>query len=150
MTRLRFKNCLCLDESGRCYVSSQVKANESNDSGYIHGRFYSEEPWSIDEEILYQSANAEEQGMNTNDINFDQSTVEYSSDNSEVDFSSHHQDRCLPHFLPDAPGWGELFDLQNQVFYAINANIQWLYALLICLPSQPSPVPFFLQEGWTK
>ncbi|XP_071930933.1 protein DWD HYPERSENSITIVE TO UV-B 1 isoform X1 [Coffea arabica] len=114
LTRLRFQNCLCLDESGRCCVSSQGKANESNDSGYIHGRFYSEEPWSIDEEILYQSANAEEQGMNTNDINFDQSTVEYSSDNSEVDFSSHHQDRCLPHFLPDASGWGELFDLQNQ------------------------------------
>lgn len=114
LTQLRFQNCLCLDESGRCCVSPQGKANESNASGYIRSRFYSEEPSSTDEEILYQSSNAEEQVVNTDDINFDQSTMEYSSDNSEFDFSSHHQDRTLAHFLPDAPGWDELFDLQNQ------------------------------------
>ncbi|KAL3538826.1 hypothetical protein ACH5RR_002192 [Cinchona calisaya] len=115
LTELRFQNCVCWDESGRYCVSSQREVNDSIGSSHLDGRLHAEAPLSVDDEILYQSSNAEEQGMNTNDINFDQSTVEYSSDCSEVDFSSHHQDFSLAEFLPDVPsGWNEFFDLQNQ------------------------------------
>lgn len=113
LTELRFQNCLCLDISGRCTSSSGEKTHRGIYLGPLDGGVYAEELVS-NNEVTDQHLNAEEEDIIIDDINFDQSTWEYSSDDSEVDFSSNHQDGGMDD-IPDSSSWNELVNLQHQV-----------------------------------
>ncbi|KAL0334931.1 UNVERIFIED_CONTAM: hypothetical protein Sradi_4705000 [Sesamum radiatum] len=69
--------------------------------------------------LLYAVLNIDDEDMNDYDIVQDvRSTNEDSSDDSEVDFSSHHQDFGSTEHLPDISlGWHELADLQNEISF---------------------------------
>lgn len=110
LTELRFQNCLCLDISGSCSSSSGEKAHRGKYLGPLDGA----EELVSNSEVIDLHLNAEEEDIIIDDINFDQSTWEYSSDDSEVDFSSHHPDSGMNE-MPDTSSWHELVNLQHQV-----------------------------------
>lgn len=112
LTELCFQNCLYLDLSGSCSSSSGEKAHRGIYLGHLDGGQYTEDLVS-NNEVIDQNLNAEEEDIIIDDINFDQSTWEYSSDDSEVDFSSRHQDSSMDE-IPDTSSWHELVNLQRQ------------------------------------
>lgn len=126
LTELRFQNCLCWNASGSCSSSSGRKAHGT----LTDSRRYTDGSISNDEVVFDQNLNAEEEDIDIDDINFDQSTLEYSSDDSEVDFSSHHQDFNMVELLPATPSLHEMLDLEYQVFILPSLYSFWLWVTL--------------------
>ncbi|OVA00996.1 WD40 repeat [Macleaya cordata] len=130
LVELRFQNCLCCSDTAPCPASSNDEANylAGDDSGLEHLDMY---PYpktrSITTEDLLsqnlQSSFREETIRNSyfvdNLVSHAplQSTTEDSSDDSEVDFSSHQRrvglEELLSNVHPELGGWAEL---ENEVF----------------------------------
>ncbi|XP_011088178.1 uncharacterized protein LOC105169483 [Sesamum indicum] len=119
LVELRFQNCLYCTEVGYSSASSGNKASEGIGSGCSDLGLYIELPSPSDEIFPHLQLNIDDEDMNDYDIVQDvRSTNEDSSDDSEVDFSSHHQDFGSTELLPDIPlGWHELADLQNEISF---------------------------------
>ncbi|KAK4401723.1 hypothetical protein Sango_0913000 [Sesamum angolense] len=116
LVELRFQNCLYCTEVGYSSASSGNKSSEGIGSGCSDLGLYVELPSPSDEFFPHLQLNIDDEDMHDYDIVQDvRSTNEDSSDDSEVDFSSHHQDFGSTELLPDIPlGWHELADLQNE------------------------------------
>lgn len=108
LVELRFQKCLCCDDTGPCPASLGRKGTDlvQMDSDTRVGA-----PSSFDEDY-YHYLNTEEVDM------FDEveSTYEYSSDDSEVDFTNHSREPSLLRGYSNVThGWNGLVDLQTEV-----------------------------------
>ncbi|KAI3445915.1 hypothetical protein Pfo_002580 [Paulownia fortunei] len=116
LVELRFQNCLYCSDVGYSPASS---GNEGIGSGHTDLGLHIELPSPSDEVFPHLQLNIDDEDMNNYDIVQDvRSTNEDSSEDSEVDFSGHHQDFNSMELLPDIPlAWDELVDLQNEISF---------------------------------
>lgn len=114
LVELRFQNCLYCSDVG---CSSASSGNEGIVSGHTELGVYIELPSPSDEVFPHLQLNIDDEDLDDYDIAPDiRSTNEDCSDDSEVDFSDHHQDFGSGELLPDIPlAWSELADLENEV-----------------------------------
>ncbi|KAA8545799.1 hypothetical protein F0562_020750 [Nyssa sinensis] len=119
LVELRFQNCMCCDDTGPCPASSGEK---STDAGQLDGGLHNDALSFDSEEIPNQFSNTEEVlrnlfSLNNYDMNDEvESRSEYSSDDSEVDFSNRHHEFSLVELLSDEiPGWN---GLQNEMIFS--------------------------------
>lgn len=111
LVELRFQNCLYIRDEDHSPTSS---GNESNRGAGSGGIIFENYGGDILPDI---GLNSEDEDMSDHNIFRDvRNTDDGSSDDSEVDFSSQHQDFYRAEVLPDTPlGWEELTDLENEV-----------------------------------
>ncbi|RZC45181.1 hypothetical protein C5167_038121 [Papaver somniferum] len=115
LVELRFQNCLCCNDTASCPTSTIDEANYL--SGDVSGSDHLD---SLSQELRY----SRREGMLSNSyfvhslVNhaLQESATEDSSDDSEVDFSSHQQRTGLEELLSDVlPELGEWAELENEV-----------------------------------
>ena len=130
LAELRFQNCLCCYDTGPCPVSSGGKANDRTYSVQPQRGPLIEAP-SVDGWILgNQNSTAQEAFQEFflhNNVIMNpefQNTTEDSSDDSEVDFSTHQQEFGLVELLSNA------VDLQSEVNHMV-LPIRLVYGVIL-------------------
>ena len=130
LVELRFQNCLCRYDTGPCPVSSAGKANDITYSVQPQKSSLIEAP-SLDGWILgNQNSSANEAFRELflrNNIIMNpefQNTTEDSSDDSEVDFSTHQQEFGLVELLSNA------VDLQSEVNHIV-LPVRLVYGVIL-------------------
>ncbi|KAK6159244.1 hypothetical protein DH2020_006558 [Rehmannia glutinosa] len=115
LVELRFQNCLCSSDMG---YSPASFGNEGIGSGHTDLGLHLELPSPGDEGFPHLQLILDDEDINDYDIVQDvRSTNEDSSDDSEVDFSSHRQDISSMELLPDITLAWELDDLENEISF---------------------------------
>ncbi|KAF8410159.1 hypothetical protein HHK36_002681 [Tetracentron sinense] len=125
LLELRFQNCLCCNDTGPCPASSSEKANflvcDKSGSRQVDGYPYTGSPTINSGNPTFQNSGTEETFGNLfpfNDLIMTrelQSTTEDSSDDSEVDFSSHQWRKSLELLSNVYPVLNGQPDLRNEV-----------------------------------
>lgn len=119
LVELRFQKCLCCDDTGPCPASSVREGDKKTDSSQLDICPDIEAPTGF----AIQGSHTEDALRNLFSFTsgFMNSEVQSpsdddSSDDSEVDFSSHQQEIGLDGLLDNAiNGWNEPVDTQNEV-----------------------------------
>ncbi|PIN01343.1 Protein phosphatase 1, regulatory subunit [Handroanthus impetiginosus] len=119
LVELRFQNCLYCRDVGYSTASSGNEINEGYGSSHTDLGLHIELPSPSAEVYPQLQRSIYDEDMNDYDIFQDvRSTNEDSSDDSEVDFSGHHQDLSSIELLLDVRlGWDELADLQDEISF---------------------------------
>ncbi|XP_057964053.1 protein DWD HYPERSENSITIVE TO UV-B 1 isoform X2 [Malania oleifera] len=124
LVELRFQNCLCCKDTRPCPASSGRKANGRTHLTHLDSGLYITAPSNEGRVGADDNTRTEEMLRNFFSLNNAimnrevQNATEYSSDDSEVDFSCQQQEYGFEELLSDAfLGWNGQIDVQDEVSF---------------------------------